>query len=97
MSVARMSAVLVLGGLVGALILPGVVVGEEGGVGAESGEIKRPALSELGGEKSEQSIDMGMEAMDGVEGESTVERVEGVGEVEGMSEWGESGGDVGAG
>lgn len=59
-----------------ALTLPGVAVGQEGSVGGESREVEedRPALSEMVEEEVEQAIDMGLEAMDGMEGDSVVER-----------------------
>ena len=72
-----------------ALTLPGAAVGQEGMLGGEPGEIERerPSLSEMAGEEVEWSIDRGLERMDGVEGDSAVERAGDVVEPDGTSEW----------
>ena len=72
-----------------ALTLPGAAVGQEGSVGEEPREIEgdRPSVSEMAGEEVERSIDMGLERMDEVEGDSAVERAGDVVEADGTPEW----------
>ena len=90
MSVARMSAVLVLAGWsLGTVVAPGMAVGQEGSLDEESQEIKRqlPSLIEMVGEESEQAMDMGLERMDEAEGDSAAEGMGEVAEPDGTSEW----------